>query len=175
MIGAGVTQYLKSHERRASGNLAGSIRQTAAELFEIPYNRAEGERSGTSLQKPYGQTMIGSIRFLRPGRGHGADPAAIAAGKPCPRPLKRQIDMLVMRNLENLPVGDRAERQHCLSRKLIWISMPGLAGPSMPPTARINAALEERKRYGAAVAVQVEELKRVAGEIHGVIDQFGTG
>ncbi|HUH78940.1 MAG TPA: dynamin family protein [Methanoregula sp.] len=174
MMDAGVARFLKSHERRA-GELAESIRRTAAELFEIPYSPAQGERVYEPARKPYWVDHEWESSFSPvPARViERCLPRSLRGSRARDR-LKRQIDLLVMRNLENLR-WETLQNIDTAFRKFGIDLDASLAGTIEATHGAMNAALNERRRHEASAGACIDELKRMATEIRGVIELFGAG
>ncbi len=169
-----IAARLKDHEQRTD-DLIESIRKAAAELFDIPYHAPNGERVYEPVRKPYwvehdwdssfspvSAEIIG--RFL---------PQSLRENRARDR-LKKQIDTLVIRNLENLR-WETLQNIDAAFRKYGRDLDTNLGLTIKATHGAIRSALAERVRQGDNVATRREDLKRTAMEIQHVIGQFETG
>jgi hypothetical protein len=159
---------LKDYGRRAVA-LIESIRKDAAALFEIPYHAPEGEQVYQSVRKPYwvdhewessfSPVSSAVIECILPGslREHRAK-----------NRLEKQIDILVMRNMENL-------RYETLQNIDTGFRMFGrdldtnLHQTIEATQGAIRSALEERKRYEETISSRLDELEKNAQKIQDLI------
>lgn len=165
---------LKDHEQRAD-NLIESIRKAAAELFDIPYHAPKGERTYKQVRKPYWvdhdwDSSFSPVsaevieRFL---------PKTLRESRARDR-LKKKIDALVIRNLENLRYETLLNIDAAF-RKFSSDLDTNLGLTIEATHGAIRSALEERKRHEENVASRIDELKKTATEIQCVIDTFRSG
>ncbi len=168
-----ITALLKNHEQRAD-ELIESIRKAASELFDMPYHAPKGERVYTSERKPFWvehawESSISPIssegveRFL---------PGTIRASRARDR-LKRQIDTLVVRNLENLR-WETLQNIDTAFRKFSTDLDTNLTLTIEATHGAVRSALAQRKQHGESVADRIMELKKTSTEIQGVINRFET-
>lgn len=97
-----MTQTLRPHQQRADG-LIESIRKTAAELFEVPYQAPESSDAFEMVRQPYWITHKWSNTFapIQSGLAEKFMPAE-AWRKQLARRLLSQTEELVVPNVENL-------------------------------------------------------------------------
>ncbi|HII98016.1 MAG TPA: Dynamin family protein [Methanoregula sp.] len=165
---------LKSHEQRTEV-LNESIRKAAAELFEIPYHAPRGEEVYRLVRKPYWVDHEWDSTFspFSSAMIERILPATLREQRAKNR-LKQQIDVLVMRNLENL----RYETLQNIDTAFGKFSADLDLNLSMTIEAThgaIRAGLAERKHKEEDASGRVAELKQQAEAINAVIGRFGSG
>jgi len=166
-----VASRLNDHEERADV-LIESIRTAAAELFEIPYQAPKGERAYDPARKPYWVEHDWDSSF--------SPFPALVISRLLPRSLrgsqvrnriKKQIDTLVMRNLENLR-WETLQNIDTAFRKF-GADLDTNLGLTIEAThGAIRSALARRKRCEAESAERLFQLKNAAAEIQEMIRQF---
>jgi len=168
-----ITALLKNHEQHAD-ELIESIRKAASELFDIPYHAPKGERVYQSARKPFWvehawENSFSPIssevieRFL---------PGTIRVSRARDR-LKKQIDALVRRNLENLR-WETLQNIDTAFRKFSTELDTNLALTIEATHGAVRSALAQRKQYGENVADRIVDLKEVSTDIQNVISRFET-
>ncbi|MDO9035828.1 MAG: dynamin family protein [Methanoregula sp.] len=174
MMDQEIAARLKDHEQRAD-DLIESIRKAAAELFDIPYHAPRGERAYEPVRKPYWVEHDWDSSF--------SPVSAEVIGRFLPKSLreslardrlKKQIDMLVIRNLENLRWAT-IQNIDTAFRKFSSDLDTNLGLTIDATQGAIRLALEERTRHEENVAGRIDELKKTATDIQCVIDTFGSG
>lgn len=165
---------LKSHEQRAE-DLIESIRKAAAELFEIPYHAPKGEQVYHLVRKPYWVDHEWDSTFspFSSAMIERILPATLREQRARSR-LKQQIDVLVIRNLENLRY-ETLQNIETGFRKFSADLDTNLVMTIEATHGAISSGLAERKRHEGLVTVRMNELKLVATEIQSVISRFGVG
>lgn len=166
-----VASRLKEHEQRADA-LMESIRTAAAELFEIPYHAPKGERAYDPARKPYWVEHDWDSSF--------SPIPALVISRLLPRSLresqarnrtKKQIDTLVMRNLENLR-WETLQNTDTAFRKF-GADLDTNLGLAVEAThGAINSALARRKQCEAESTDRLCQVKKAAAEMQEVIRQF---
>jgi GTP-binding protein EngB required for normal cell division len=168
-----VSALLKNHEHRAD-ELIESIRKAASELFDIPYHAPKGERVYTSAKKPFWVEHAWECSFS-PVSSEVIErilPGTIRAGRARER-LKKQIDTLVGRNLENLR-WETLQNIDTAFRKFSNELDTNLALTIEATHGAVRSALAQRKQHGESVADRIVDLKNVSTEIQDVIGRFET-
>ena len=168
-----VTVLLKKHEQRAD-ELIESIRRAAAELFDIPYHAPKGERVYQSVRKPFWVEHAWENTFS-PISSEVIErilPQTIRKGRARHR-LKKQIDLLVLRNLENLR-WETLQNIDTAFRKFSTELDTNLALTIEATHGAVRSALAQRKQHGESVADRVVDLKKTSTEIRNVISRFET-
>jgi GTP-binding protein EngB required for normal cell division len=174
MEGEQVASVLKSHEERAN-ELIESIRKGAADLFEIPYRAPKGGEVYHLVRKPFWVDHEWESTFSPVSSAviERILPGSLRENRAKSR-MKKQIDMLVIRNLENL----RYETLQSIDagfRKYGSDLDENLRLTIEATHGAIRLALEERKQHEENVAGRIDGLKKTATEIQCVIDTFGSG
>ncbi|MDD5024037.1 MAG: dynamin family protein, partial [Methanoregula sp.] len=168
-----VTIRLKKHEQRADA-LIESIRKAASELFEIPYHAPKGERVYEPVRKPYwvehewentiSPVSSAVIERLLPGR---------LRERRAKDRLKKQIDRLVMHNLENLRF-ETLQNVDIAFRKFTNELDTGLSQTIDATHGAIHSVFEKRRQHEENVTHRLVELRTLANDIQSVIQQFGS-
>jgi GTP-binding protein EngB required for normal cell division len=173
MEGEQVASVLKSHEGRAN-ELIESIRKGAADLFEIPYCAPKGGEVYHLVRKPFWVDHEWESTFspISSAVIERILPGSLRENRAKSR-MKKQIDVLVIRNLENL----RYETLQSIDEGFRKFSsdLDTNLGLTIDAThGAIRSALDERKRHEENVAGRIDELKKTATEIQCVIRTFGS-
>jgi GTP-binding protein EngB required for normal cell division len=173
MEGEQVASVLKSHEGSAN-ELIESIRKGAAELFEIPYRAPKGGEVYHLVRKPFWVDHEWESTFspISSAVIERILPGSLRENRAKSR-MKKQIDVLVIRNLENL----RYETLQSIDEGFRKFSsdLDTNLGLTINAThGAIRSALDERKRHEEKVAGRIDELKKTATEIQCVIRTFGS-
>ena len=169
-----ITALLENHEHRAD-ELIESIRKAASELFEIPYHAPKGERVYKPDRKPFWVEHAWESSFS-PISSEVIErilPGTIRASRARDR-LKKQIDTLVIRNLENLR-WETLQNIDAAFRKFSTDLDANLALTIEATHGAICSALSARKQHEENVADRILDLKKVSTEMQGVISRFETG
>lgn len=174
MEGEQVATVLKSHEERAN-ELIESIRKGAADLFEIPYHAPKGEEVYHLVRKPFwvDHEWESSFSPVSSAVIERILPKSLRESRAKSR-MKKQIEMLVVRNLENL----RYETLQSIDegfRKFSSDLDENLRLTTEATHGAAHAVLEKRKQHAGMNAKRLEELKKAAEEIQGVMKLFGPG
>jgi GTP-binding protein EngB required for normal cell division len=173
MEGEQVASVLKSHEGRAN-ELIESIRKGAADLFEIPYCAPKGGEVYHLVRKPFWVDHEWESTFspISSAVIERILPGSLRENRAKSR-MKKQIDVLVIRNLENL----RYETLQSIDEGFRKFSsdLDTNLGLTIDAThGAIRSALDERKRHEENVAGRIDELKKTSTEIQCVIRTFGS-
>ena len=166
-----ITALLKNHEQRAD-ELIESIRKAASELFEIPYHAPKGERVYTSDRKPFWveHAWESSLSPISSEVIERVLPGTIRASRARER-LKKQIDTLVVRNLENLR-WETLQNINAAFRKFSNELDANLSLTIEATHGAVRSALAQRKQHEEIVADRIVDLKNVSTEIQRVINRF---
>jgi GTPase Era involved in 16S rRNA processing len=167
-----MTVRLREQGKRAE-MLIESVRKGAAELFEIPYHAPSGEEVYHLVRKPYwvdhewestfSPVSSAMMERLLPG------PLRQSRAK---NRMKHQIDVLVMRNLENL----RYETLQSIDAAFLQYSSTldeNLRLTIDATHGAVRAAMERRKEHAGETAGRLARLYQVAGELRDVLQLFG--
>ena len=168
-----ITALLMDHEQRADA-LIESIRKAASELFDMPYHAPKGERVYTMERKPYWveNAWESSMSPVSSEVIERILPGTIRAGRARER-LKKQIDTLVVRNLENLR-WETLQNIDTAFRKFSMDLDTNLALIIEATHGAVRSALAQRKQHGENMGDRIVDLKTVSTEIQGVINRFET-
>jgi hypothetical protein len=174
MEGEQVATVLKSHEERAD-ELIESIRKGAADLFEIPYLAPKGADVYRLVRKPFWVDHEWESSFLPVSSAviERILPGSLRESRAKAR-MKRQIEVLVIRNLENL----RYETLQSIDegfRKFSGDLDENLRLTTAATHGAAHAVLEKRKQHAGMNAKRLSELKKAATKIQGVMRLFGPG
>lgn len=174
MEGEQEATVLKSHEERAN-ELIESIRKGAADLFEIPYHVPKGGEVYHLVRKPYwvDHQWESSFSPVSSAVIERVLPGSLRKSRAKSR-MKRQIEMPVIRNLENL----RYETLLSVDAGFRKSGADLDENLRLTPEATHGAAhavLEKRKQHAGMNAKRFDDLKKSAGEIQGVMRLFGPG
>jgi hypothetical protein len=174
MEGEQVASVLKSHEERAN-ELIESIRKGAADLFEIPYHAPKGGEVYHLVRKPFWVDHEWESTFSPVSSAviERILPRSLRENRAKSR-MKKQIDMLVIRNLENLRYETLLNIDAGF-RKYGSDLDENLRLTTEATHGAIRSALEERKRHKENVAGRIDELMKTATDIRCVIRTFGSG
>ena len=167
-----VTALLQTHQQRA-GDLIGSIRTAAADLFEIPYHARENDRTLSMRQEPYWVSRKGWESTFSPvtnGLVDRALPRSMRERRIRAR-MEKQISYLVVRNTENLRWAtiqnvDATFRQ--FGRELD----ADLAEAIDATKGAITAAYTKRKEHASGTAEDLARLQKASAEVASAISSL---
>jgi len=167
-----MASVLKSHEEHAN-DLIESIRKGAADLFEIPYHAPRGGEVYHLVRKPFwvDHEWESSFSPVSSAVIERILPGSIRESRAKTR-MKRQIEVLVIRNLENL----RYETLRSIDegfRKFGADLDENLRLTTEATHGAAYAVLEKRKQHAGMNAKRLDELKKADEEIQGVMKLFG--
>ena len=174
MTGEEMAVVLKSHEERAD-ELIASIRKGAADLFEIPCHAPKGGEVYRMIRKPFWVDHEWESSFS-PVSSAGIErilPASFRKSRAKSR-MKKQIDVLVMRNLENLRY-ETLQNIDAGFRQFSGDLDENLRLTTEATQGAAHAVLEKRRQHAGMNAERLGELTKAAGEIQGVMGLFGPG
>ena len=165
-----VTVLLQAHQKRAD-EIFESIRKSASELFEIPYRAPRGERTYEQVRTPYwvGHDWDMPSPLSRPGSlGVSCRYRCVPPGRDR---LKKQIDMLVMRNLENLR-WETLQDIDTAFRKF-GTDLDTDLGLAIDATkGAIESAFVQRTRHKEGIAATINALHAASARIEDILQQF---
>lgn len=170
-----VAALLQTHQQRA-GDLIGSIRIAAADLFEIPYHARENDRMLSMRQEPFWVSRKGWESTFSPVTNNLVDralPRSMRERRIRER-LERQISYLVVRNTENLRWAtiqnvDATFRQ--FGRELDT----DLAEAVDATKGAITAAYTKRKEHVSETVNDLARLQKASAEIASAISSIELG
>jgi len=167
-----VASVMKDHEEHAN-DLIESIRKGAADLFEIPYHAPKGGEVYHLVRKPFwvDHEWENSFSPVSSAAIERILPGSLRKNRAKSR-MKRQIEVLVIRNLENL----RYETLQSIDEGFRKFSsdLDANLGLTLEAThGAILAALEKRKQHEENVAEQIATLKTTSEELQEIMRLFG--
>ena len=159
-----MAQTLRPHQQRADG-LIESIRKTAAELFEVPYQAPESGDAFEMVRQPYWITHKWSNTFapIQSGLAEKFMPAE-ARRKQLARRLLAQTEELVVPNVENLRWAIFQSIDQTFLRFGSTLERRLLETVEATHGA-VRAALEKRRVHSETVA---EEADRIGAAVEGL-------
>jgi small GTP-binding protein len=166
-----VTVLLRDHRERAD-ELIESIRKAASELFEIPYHAPGGERAYEQVRTPYWveHDWDSTFSIIPAGIVGRILPVSLRAGRARGR-LKKQIDILVMRNLENLR-WETLQNIDAAFRKF-GADLDTNLGLTIDAThGAIESALTRRTHHKEDITATINDLHAASVYTEKIIQQF---
>ncbi|OPY39142.1 MAG: GTPase Era [Methanoregula sp. PtaU1.Bin051] len=170
-VEADIVRRLTEHRRRAD-DLIESVRKSASELFDIPYHPPESPVTYELVRKPYWIEHVWE-NTISPVSAEFLDrmiPRALRKDRAEKR-IGKQIDLLVMRNLENL----RWETSRSVDESFKKFSAEldsGIARAVDATLGAIRSARKLREVKGGEAGATVSGLRRQAEDIAVVIRQL---
>ena len=168
-----VEKILASHVRRAE-TLVGTVRQTAAALFEIPSIPFEASESFIIAREPYWVTQKWS-ETLNP-LGEGAMDKLLPAGMRTARLRRRvieQVEELVQRNVENLRWATLQNLDAAFRRFEVWFD-ERLAEAIDATRGAIDAAFVKRREHADQTEDDLVPLRRGMDLLAAVREELKT-
>jgi GTP-binding protein EngB required for normal cell division len=171
-FGAAVEHILKEHTERAEA-LIGTVRETAAALFEIPSVRFVEAESFAIRREPYWVTRRWSDS-LNPLGGNVVDRLLPPASRTARlrRRLAAEIDELVERNVENLRWATLQNLDSAFRRFATWFD-DRLAETIAATRGAIEAAARKRGEREEEARDELARLRQVAASLREVRDGLG--
>ena len=166
-----VTALLRDHQERAD-ELFESIRKAASELFEIPYRKPRGERAYEQVRTPYwvGHDWDSTFSVIPAGTLGRILPVTLRSSRARDR-LKKQIDILVMRNLENLR-WETLQDIDAAFRKF-GADLDADLGLAIDAThGAIESAFLQRTRHEKNIAATMNDLHTASVHLEKVMQHF---
>jgi GTP-binding protein EngB required for normal cell division len=173
-FGAAVEQILKEHIERAEA-LIGTVRETAAALFEIPSVPFEEAESFAVRREPYWVTQRWSDS-LNPLGGDIVDKLLPPASRMVRlrRRLASEIDELVERNVENLRWATLQNLDSAFHRFADWFD-DRLAGTIGATRGAIEAAARKRHQHAEQAGDELVRLRRAAASLRELRESLAGG
>jgi GTP-binding protein EngB required for normal cell division len=154
-VGARIEEVLRVHQRRAD-ELITLVRQTAANLFEIPFHAPESSEAFEAKREPFWVTAARTTELNPIPRG--------AFDRFLPAPMRRtrmrkrlleEIDAVVIRNVENLRWATRQNLEDTFRRfgaeldERLIMSLAATRGA-------MQKALEQRRQHAEQIDSEIE-------------------
>lgn len=158
-FGAEVEEILAGHLRRAEA-LIGTVRQTAAAIFEVPAIPFEASEAFVIRREPYWVTQKWNqtLNPLAAGLVENLLPAALHAARVRKR-LTAEIDELVQRNVENLRWATLQNLDSAFHRFSGWFD-DRLAEAIEATRGAIDAALNRRREHADRAQGELDRFRR---------------
>ena len=168
-----IADGLNPHQRRAN-DLIGAVRQTAAELFDIPYRAPESSQAYDLVREPYWVTRNWSLTLIPVLGGVLSHfmPVGSQQSK-IEKKLMEQIEALVIRNVENL----RWETFQSLNRTFDRFGdelQHRMADTITATQGAIIAAIALRDQKSESAAPEISRLEATVTKLELIRSQFGT-
>jgi GTP-binding protein EngB required for normal cell division len=164
-VGARLEEVLRVHQRRAD-ELITLVRQTAANLLEIPFHAPESSEAFGAKREPFWVTATRTTELnpIPPGAFDRFFPAPMRTRRVRKR-LLEEIDAVVMRNVENLRWATRQNLDDTFRR--FGAELDERLAMSLDATrGAMKKALEQRKDHAEQIDSEIEtrhkELSRLA-------------
>ncbi len=153
--GARLEEVLRVHQRRAD-ELITLVRQTAANLLEIPFHAPESSEAFEAKRDPFWvtATRTAALNPIPPGAFDQLLPTPIRKGRVRKR-LLEEIDAVVIRNAENLRWATRQNLEDAFRR--FSAELDEKLSMSVEATrGAMQKAFEQRKQHSEEIASEIE-------------------
>jgi hypothetical protein len=163
-VGARLEEVLRVHQRRAD-ELITLVRQTAANLLEIPFHAPESSEAFEAKREPFWVTAARTAELnpIPPDAFDGVLPAAMRKRRIRKR-LLEEIDSVVIRNVENLRWATRQDLEDT-SRRFGAELEERLAMSLDATRGAMRKALEQRQQRAGQVDSDVESSQRTLAKL----------
>jgi predicted GTPase len=154
-VGARLEEALRVHQHRAD-ELITLVRQTAADLLEIPFHAPESSEAFEARREPFWVTAARTAELnpIPPGAFDPLLPAPMRKARMRKRMLE-EIDSVIVRNVENLRWATRQNMEDTFRR--FSAELDERLGMSLAATrGAMRKALEQRKQHFEQVDSEVE-------------------
>jgi GTP-binding protein EngB required for normal cell division len=166
-----VTEVLQPHQRRAD-ELIETVRRSAAELFDIPYHAPDSTRAFVLSREPYWVThqWSASLSPISPKFVDRLLPLNVRQTRVVKR-LLNQVEMLVIRNVENLRWATLQSLDQTFRR--FGLTLDERLQDTMAATrGAIQAACSRRQEQAEKVAEIVGQLESAVRELEQIQKQL---
>jgi GTPase Era involved in 16S rRNA processing len=163
-VGARLEEVLRVHQRRAD-ELITLVRQTAANLLEIPFHAPESSEAFEARREPFWVTAARTtvLNPIPPDAFDAVLPAAMRKRRIRKR-LLEEIDTVVTRNVENLRWATRQNMEDTFRR--FGAELDERLAMSLDATrGAMRKALEQRKQRADQVDSHVESSQRTLAKL----------
>jgi GTPase Era involved in 16S rRNA processing len=154
-VGARLEEVLRVHQHRAD-ELITLVRQTAANLLEIPFHAPESSEAFEAKREPFWVTAARTAELnpIPPGAFDRLLPTAMRRGRMRKR-LLEEIDAVVIRNVENLRWATRQNLEDTFRR--FSAELDDRLAMSLDATrGAMKKALEQRKEHFEQIDPEIE-------------------
>jgi cell division septum initiation protein DivIVA len=157
LINQRIQEVLGSHQEKANA-LADTIRQTASDLFEIPYVPGKGNESIVTHHQPYWVTENWSVSMSPVPRGflERLLPRNVAIRR-IKRWLEQDIESVILRNVENLQFETRQNIEDTFRRFSLDLDQQ-LEEVAKATLGAIQEARTQRMQKGGSVSTELSRL-----------------
>jgi len=168
-----ITEALTPFEQKAD-ELIGSIRKTAAELFDIPYRTLEGASRFVVEKEPYWVThkWSASLSFVPEGAADALLPPGIRKGRVKKRMMKH-VEELVLHNVENLRWVTLQNIDNTF-RKFTSALASRMEEALKSTRGAMDAAMKKRLERAEVTKSEEEKLTRALEKIESLIEELNT-
>jgi GTP-binding protein EngB required for normal cell division len=158
-VGARLEEVLRVHQRRAD-ELITLVRQTAANLLEIPFHDPESSEAFEAKRVPFWVTAARTAELnpIPPGAFDQFLPAGMRKARTRKR-LLEEIDAVVIRNVENLRWATRQNLEDTFRRFAAELD-ERLAMSLDATRGAMRKALEQRKAHAQQIDSEIETKQR---------------
>ncbi|PYL09191.1 MAG: Dynamin family protein [Verrucomicrobia bacterium] len=163
-VGARLEEVLRVHQSRAD-ELITLVRQTAANLLEIPFHAPESSEAFEAKREPFWFTAARTTELnpIPPGAFDRFLPAPMRKRRMRKR-LLEEIDAVVIRNVENLRWATRQNLEDTFRR--FGAELDERLAMSLDATrGAMKKALEQRKRHAEQVESDIEGSQRTLSKL----------
>jgi hypothetical protein len=159
-----VAEELHPHQNRAN-ELIESVRRAAAELFDVPYHAPDSAEAFEVTRDPYwvSRNWTDSLSPIAPSAVDRILPARIRLAR-IQRRINEQIDLLVVRNVENLRWSIYLSLDQALSGFGAGLD-ERLADTITATHGAIAAALAKRRQAAQAASEDISALEGCAAQL----------
>ena len=154
-VGARIEEVLRVHQRRAD-ELITLVRQTAANLLEIPFHAPESSEAFEAKREPFWVTAARTAELnpIPPGAFDPFLPAPMRRRRMRKR-LLEEVDAVVVRNVENLRWATRQNLEDTFRR--FGAELDERLAMSLAATrGAMQKALEQRKQHAGQVDSEIK-------------------
>lgn len=158
-VGARLEEVLRVHQGRAD-ELITLVRQTAANLLEIPFHAPESSEAFEAKREPFWVTAARAAELnpIPPGTFDQFLPAGMRKARMRKR-LLEEIDAVVIRNVENLRWATRQNMEDTFRR--FGAELDERLAMSLDATrGAMRKALEQRKEHAEQIDSEIETKQR---------------
>jgi ribosome biogenesis GTPase A len=164
-----LTERLRVHQRRAD-ELITLVRQTAANLLEIPFHAPESSEAFEAKREPFWVTAARTAELnpIPPGAFDRFLPAPMRGGRMRKR-LLEEIDAVVIRNVENLRWATRQNLEDTFRRFGAELN-ERLAMSLAATRGAMHKALEQSKQHSEQIDSEIEEKQAALSQLGRIED-----
>ncbi len=170
-FGERICGILEPHQRRAD-ELIGTVRENAAELFDIPYSAPKSEEAFEMTRKPYWVThkWAATLNPIPPEVSDRLLPASVRRSRIVKR-IMGQVESLVTTNVENLrwPMLQSIDTTF---RRFTSTLDTRLKETIQATHGAIRRALAKRREESEAISAEVERIQAETARLREIREAF---